>query len=96
MFRSSTSLGLFLVIVALCNILLCDAYKFYLNCDDNPCQHGQCIDLYRKTAYRCDCADDWQGENCDQGKLDFWWIFEKLKLFYVIADLTMNNVFLRN
>lgn len=39
---------------------------FYYNCDDNPCQHGECLDLYRKTAYRCECNEGWEGENCDQ------------------------------
>ncbi len=38
----------------------------YLNCDDKPCQHGRCKDLYRKTDYECDCDSGWQGKNCDE------------------------------
>ncbi len=40
--------------------------KIYINCDDEPCQHGTCTDLYRKTAYECRCDTGWEGENCDQ------------------------------
>lgn len=51
-------------------ILLFIPYKvtgeFHLNCDTNPCQYGTCVNLYRKTAYRCDCDLNWEGENCDK------------------------------
>ena len=45
--------------------------EIFMNCDENPCQHGRCTDLYRKTAYQCECDEGWEGENCDQSKFTF-------------------------
>ena len=46
--------------------------QFYTNCDDNPCMHGKCTDLYRKTAYKCECDPNWTSENCDTSNQQEW------------------------
>lgn len=53
------------ILVLLCSFYLGDSV-IYFNCDDDPCQNGKCKDLYRKTAYECECEYGWTGENCDK------------------------------
>jgi hypothetical protein len=37
-------------------------------CQSSPCLNGAtCVDL--ENGYRCQCAEGWQGDTCDQGKL---------------------------
>lgn len=39
-------------------------------CQSSPCLNGAtCVDL--ENGYRCQCAEGWQGDTCDQGKLYF-------------------------
>ena len=59
---------IFIIVATVCLFINTNSLQFYFNCDDKPCQHGECVDLYQNTAYRCDCESGWEGENCEKCK----------------------------
>ncbi len=73
-----------LLVVILISIFTCKhapvGAQFYTNCDDSPCQHGTCEDLYKKTAYKCHCYPGFEGNECEKA-------INKIELFDHDIDL---------
>ncbi len=67
-----TLVVIFAILISVCRPPIALA-QFYTNCDDSPCQHGTCEDLYKQTAYKCHCFQGFEGTNCDKptNQLDF-------------------------
>ena len=62
------------------------------DCAEDTCQNeGACID--KVNGYECDCADGWDGPNCEtsntfcRGDIGNSWFFKNEKLFQIKSTL---------